>query len=270
MFPDNPDNKKVQWDITNDGGSAIITQIDIAWPGASWALGLINFGEARIWEGLLEPPPPLRTISESSLGDQTARTIIFGETKTLEFQFESDTGAAGQYSITVTFDNGCTVSLLSTGTAIAWDNFETEDWSGGVGWLGAWSHTGEASVTKLGHPHGGDWHLKLEGGDSTEQGYAKRALNLSSKSNVHLQFYAKAKLFESSDNAKCIISHNGTDWDTVREWVDGDDDNNYHFYHIDLSSYSKSSEFWIAFDANMNLVSEHLYVDDLSVIEVVP
>ena len=254
MFPDNPDNKKVQWDITNAGSDATIIQINIAWPSANGALGWINLGPSEIWFGLQEPPS---TTVLPWLGD---RAIYGGTQKTLEFQFESDTGAAGQYSITVTFSNGCTVSLLSTGTTIAWDDFESGGWSGGGGWSDVWSHIGRTSVAGS---------LELQGGSSPLlQGYVERPLDLSGKSNVHLQFQAKANSFESGDTAKCLI-YDGT-WYTVRTWTDGDDDNQYHFYHINLSSYNMSSGFRIAFDADMDQNSDYFYVDDLVIIEVVP
>ena len=264
MFPDEKDNKRIQWDITNYGSTTTITQIDISWPSVNGALGLINFGGSAIWAGLEEPPST--TISEFS-GDPTINGG--GTTKTLEFEFEADTGAAGQYSIIVTFDNGCTVSLSSTGTTIAWDDFESNGWDGGGGWLDAWDPAGRAHVTSAGGPHGGSYHLRLRGGVGTQQGYVERALNLSGRSNVYLQFYAKARNFGSGDTAKCLV-HDGTGWYTVWTWANGDDDNQYHFYHLDLASYNMASEFWIAFDADMNQRNDRLFIDDVSVIEVGP
>ena len=136
--------------------------------------------------------------------------------------------------------------------------------------MGAWFPSGKADVTGAGGPHEGSYHLRLKGGGGTQQGYAKRALDLSGRSNVYLQFYAKAKSFESSDTAKCLVHDGGTEWYTVWTWANGDDDNQYHFYHIDLASYDMSSEFWIAFDADMNANGDKLFIDDVSVIEVVP
>ena len=115
-------------------------------------------------------------------------------------------------------------------------------------------------------PYGGDRHLRLKGGNANQQGRVERALDLSGKSNVHLQFYAKSNDFESGDTAECRI-YDGTGWHTVRTWTADDD---YHFYDIDLSSYNMSSEFRIKFYADMNHVHDYFYVDNLVVTEVVP
>jgi len=110
VFPNPPNHKKVRWDITNNGSDATIVQIHITWPGANKALGLITFGGSGIWAGLREPPSA--TISEQWEADGD-RTIRGGSTtKTLEFEFETPRSTTpGQYSIRVTFDNGCTVSF---------------------------------------------------------------------------------------------------------------------------------------------------------------
>jgi hypothetical protein len=143
---------------------------------------------------------------------------------------------------------------------IASDDFESGGWNGGTGWLWGWWHEGDSSVTTFGTPHGGSYHLRL----SRSTGYADRALDLSGQSNVHLQFWAKADSFEFGDFAECYI-YDGIVWDTVETWVDGEDDNIYHFYDIDLSGYNMYNQFYICFDAEMGF-GDFLYIDDLEVV----
>jgi len=159
--------------------------------------------------------------------------------------------------------NGLTASVTVTRdkSNIASDDFESGGWSGGSGWLGDWQ--GAASVTPDGKPHGGNYHLMLQ--EAT--GYVKRATNLSGQTNVQLQFWAKAKSFKGSDSARCLISSNGSDWTSVRTWTNADSDNTYYPIDIDLSPYTMSSEFWVAFDtAKMSGKNASLYIDDLKIV----
>jgi hypothetical protein len=142
-------------------------------------------------------------------------------------------------------------------TQIASDDFESGGWDGGTGWLWGWYAQGAATITGTGAPHGGNYHLRL----SRSTGYVDRAVDLSGHFNVHLQFWAKADSFESGDYAECNI-YDGIAWDNVKTWVEGDADNIYRFYDIDLSGYNMYNQFYIAFDAQMGN-GDYLYIDDL-------
>jgi len=143
---------------------------------------------------------------------------------------------------------------------IASDDFESGTWSGGSGWLYDWYYEGEASIVTTGTPYEGSYHLQL----ASSTGYVKRSVDLRGPS-ANLRFWAKATGWDPGEGAQCLISPNGTDWTVVYTWVNGDDDNTYHFYDIDLSSYTLSSEFWIAFDSNASATSEYFWVDDLQI-----
>jgi Tfp pilus assembly protein FimT len=181
-------------------------------------------------------------------------------------------GAVNSYDMVIEVSSASTPTPTPTPTVIAWDDFESGTWAGGGGWLAAdwaWHHQGRANLIWWDGAYEGDWHLRLQGdGNPNMQGRVWRALDLSGQSNVHLQFWAKASLFESSDTAICRID-DGTGWQTVWTWADGDDDGVYHFYDIDLSPYTMSSNFLIGFRAYMNAQDDYFYVDDL-VIKVVP
>jgi hypothetical protein len=145
---------------------------------------------------------------------------------------------------------------------ISSDDFESGGWSSGTGWLWPWWNQGNAVVTTSGGSYSGSYHCRL----SRATGYIDRAVDLSECSNVHLQFWAKADDFESGEYAECRV-YDGVAWDVVETWVDGEDDNIYHFFDVDLSGYNMSSQFYIAFDAEMNDTGDYLYIDDLVLTE---
>ena len=144
---------------------------------------------------------------------------------------------------------------------IASDNFESGGWSGGSGWSDNWTYGGTSSVTTTGTPYQGSYHLMLQNSDGT----ARRSVDLSEQGVVHLRFWAKADSFEGSENARARISSNGVDWTTIHEWVNGDDDNQYHFYDIDLTPYTFTDHFWIRFVANMSQNTDFFYVDNIDI-----
>ncbi|MFH1647982.1 MAG: hypothetical protein ABID71_09975, partial [Chloroflexota bacterium] len=147
---------------------------------------------------------------------------------------------------------------------IAADDFESGGWSGGYGWLADWTQTGDSTVTTSGTPYEGSYHMLLQ----NNTGYASRSVDLSGHTNVRLRFWAKANSFEAGETAQALISPNGTDWTVVYTWVNGDDDNVYRFYDIDLSAFSLTSQFWIAFQANLSSTFDYFYVDDIQVVDV--
>ncbi|MBM3943989.1 MAG: hypothetical protein FJ317_00660, partial [SAR202 cluster bacterium] len=71
---------------------------------------------------------------------------------------------------------------------LAADDFESGNFSGGSGWLGAWTTSGDATVVSSGGPHGGTYHAQLQRGT----GVMTRSVNLSGQSDVRWRFWAKA------------------------------------------------------------------------------
>jgi hypothetical protein len=144
--------------------------------------------------------------------------------------------------------------------SLASDNFESGGWAGGTHWLDTWTNTGASSITGDGSPYAGSYHLLLQGPD----GYAARAVDLSGQKVAHLRFWAKVNGFETGDVARCQVSSNGTDWQTVYTWGNANDDNTYHYYDIDLSGFSLTANFWIAFSAAMDEPDDYFCVDNIS------
>ena len=110
-------------------------------------------------------------------------------------------------------------------------------------------------------PFAGTYHLRLRSSD----GYASRDVNLSGQTGVHLTFYAKVSSFEGSDNAAALVSSDGSNWTTVKSWTSADSDNVYKLVDIDLSSFTMTSQFFIAFEGNMSNSGDRLLIDNVEI-----
>ncbi len=101
-------NDKAKLDFTNGGGStATISRIEITWPdNPNDKLKEVKLGSSKIWDAQDSTPP---TDIQSGWKSGSDRTLNAGSTKTLEFKFDQDAASTG-YTITVTFDKGCSVS----------------------------------------------------------------------------------------------------------------------------------------------------------------
>lgn len=153
------------------------------------------------------------------------------------------------------------ISVNGSTGIIASHDFNDNSMNGGIGWLSAWSHQGSTSITTKEDPYEGTHHLELRGNTA----YIERSVDLTGKSGIHLQFYAKVDSFESGDTMKCLVSPDYIDWTEVKAWDSSDSDGLYYPVDIDLSSFEMSSEFWVAFDSGMDKNNDYFYVDDLSI-----
>jgi len=235
------------------------------------ALALVGFGALVVTpflghagSGLIGSRLYGETISEQYSGDAGVEHAIWDLTyDDLADQLTSP-GDSVSYQLGEAINGIAANITVSNGwETIASDDFESGGWAGGTGWLNDWYNIGHASVTTSGTPYEGSYHLLLTSAD----GYVRRSVDLSGLPGAKLQFQAKARSFDNvNEKAYCYISPNGIDWTTVHTWVNGDDDNVYHYFDIDLSSYTLSSEFWIAFEADMSGAQDYLYVDDLKIV----
>jgi len=158
------------------------------------------------------------------------------------------------------------VTRLATSAEVSVDDFESGGLSGGSNWLDAWHRNPDnpsyAKVTAKESPYKGKYHLKI-----TKQGaLLSRAANLSGLSGLHLQFAARVNSFGTGNSLTCQVSPDGTEWNTIRTWTNSDSDSIYHLYDFDLSGFTMSSEFCIAFHAVDFGPSTAFYVDDVKII----
>jgi hypothetical protein len=178
-------------------------------------------------------------------------------------QSDFDAGLKSQVDTASSPDN-ILLEKVSTYGVIAIDDFESVDWFGGSGWATGWWASGNASITTTGPPYSGSYNLRFRSDD----GYADRAVDLSPYNYVHLQLWAMADSFETSEYMQCRVTPDGTNWYVLKDWVDGDDDGIYRFWDFDLSAYTMSSIFYIAFDAQMADTSDYFYIDDIQLVTV--
>ncbi len=98
--------------ITNNGATLVtITRIYIIWPDTPVAqmVSEVKFNGVTIVNAS-DPQPPSDYPSEKNWkGIQSDRELAASDSKLLELLFGDDLQSGG-YSITVTFDNGCTLT----------------------------------------------------------------------------------------------------------------------------------------------------------------
>ena len=127
--------------------------------------------------------------------------------------------------------------------------------------MNSWTTSGDARIrTNRDGPYSGSSHARLR----RSSGYISRGVDLSNQSGVHVQFWAKVRSFENSDKAYVRVSADGITWTTVKTLTVTDSDNTYHFHDIDLSSFTMSSEFYVAFDAEMSGRGDWWYIDSVT------
>ncbi len=210
---------------------------------------------------------PIGTESEPfyvTLNGVTANTTITSQALEVPLSGQE---LAGRADNEIFFKVEKTVVASSTYLTLASDGFESGDGSGGSGnWTGSWTLSGDYSILSGGQ-HEGSYHLLLRGDGGSGDGYAQRQVDLSGSSGLgpYLQFWARMYNFESEDNdtVEVKVSTNGVDWDVLEVFDHNDDDNQYHQYQYDLSSYGAPSVFYLAFEMKGDHESDVFYVDDI-------
>ncbi|MCA9180733.1 MAG: hypothetical protein KDA51_04750, partial [Planctomycetales bacterium] len=144
---------------------------------------------------------------------------------------------------------------------LAGDGFESANFNGGSGWIGAgWQVAGDAAVLSSSGPHAGQYQARLR----SSSGDLIRAVDVSGKTDLHLQFWSKVSSFESSDKAQVRVSSDGIVWNTVQQFGSAQSDNQYHSFDIPISN--PSNTLYVRFSAGMSSTSDQWYLDDIAVI----
>lgn len=154
---------------------------------------------------------------------------------------------------------GCTYAVVCA-PALAAETFETNTWSGGTGWLAAWSRSGDTALSNAAGPHGGTYHARLRRGTGT----ITRAVNLTGVTGARLRFWWKGNSFEGNENAVAQVSTNGSTWTNVATLPVADANNTYRFVDVPLTA-PYSSNYRVRFKAQMGDQNDQLYVDDIEV-----
>jgi len=162
--------------------------------------------------------------------------------------------ATGQVTVTV---------LNPTPIVIAGETFESNGWSGGAGFTGAWTRSGDNAIAS-GSAHGGTYQARLR----SSTGLVSRRINMLGVTGAKLRVWLRGQSFESGETATVRVSTNGTTYTTVKTFTQSEANNTWRFFEIDLSGYAMTSTFRIAFDANMSATNDSFYVDDIEVVGI--
>jgi len=192
--------------------------------------------------------------------------------------YTPDSGFTGADSFTFQASDGQSTSNLATVSitvalapiAIATEGFESRTFSGGTGWKGPWTTSGDVSIrTNKDGPQEGASHVRLR----QKTGYLKRTVDLSGARDVHLTFWAKVKSFERSDTALVKVSPDGVTFTTVKVFTSADSNSTYRYYDIDLATCATTTcpmtaTFSIVFDAEMSSTGDYWFIDNMRILGV--
>ena len=111
---------------------------------------------------------------------------------------------------------------------IATDGFESANFQGGSGdWTSNWQTNGSPYVTSSSSPQSGSLHALVQGSEDIS-----RTVDISGMTDLQLSFGAKLRSFENSDRAQVEFRINGGSWTTLKQFVNGEDDNQYRTYEF--------------------------------------
>ncbi len=120
--------------------------------------------------------------------------------------------------------------IASAESSVAGDDFE-----GGIptgfGWLDEWNFFDDARITEESGPHQGQNHLRLRNSGAA----AVRSVDTSGEIDLRLRFWARGSDFDDG-GAVIEVSEDGSNYVTVQSWGEDDEDGQYTFYDIDLST----------------------------------
>ena len=198
----------------------------------------------------------------------TEGATVLGTSAVLDVAF-----GLGSYAVTLTITDNefatasdtvlVTVLPQSAQPAIlAFDGFESGGFLGGTGvWTDGWSTTRGVTIRiERDDPHSGLNHVQLRRAGTTLQ----RSLDLTGATGVRLQLWIKTASLRGSDYASVSVAPDGVNFVTVLTFVDGDDDNVYRLYDIDLSGFAMTANFRIEIRSDMKWGK--LWVDDVEVV----
>ena len=127
--------------------------------------------------------------------------------------------------------------------------------------------TANIAVTRVTSQDGlntGGFHARL----LKDGGSAVRQVDLTGRTGVHLRFWAKVDDFTGSDTATVEVSTDGgSSFSTVHTFTAADSDAVYRAFDIDLSGFSMTSDFQVAFRTNAVNNKSKLLIDDVDLVE---
>lgn len=247
----------------NDGDAC--TTVDACTNGACGGSGALNCDDGAFCNGAESCNPASGCVAGAAAcpSDGVACTTDCNEANDLCYQ-PSDAACNDNNACTSELCHpvsGCVVTQLCA-AALASETFESNNWTGGVGWLAGWTAAGDSGIVNTNTPHGGTRHLRLR----RNTGVLTRALNMTGIISPRLRFWWKATSFEGAENAVVQVSPDGMTWTTVHTITAAQANNVYTLADVSLETFAPySSNFRIRLKAQMGDTSDLLYYDDLQV-----
>ncbi|MSP72007.1 MAG: hypothetical protein EXR76_07485 [Myxococcales bacterium] len=247
-----------------DDGNACTT-VDACTNGACGGSGALNCDDGAFCNGAESCNPASGCVAGAAAcpSDGVVCTTDCNEANDLCYQ-PSDAACNDNNACTSDLCHpvsGCVVTQLCA-AALASETFESNNWTGGVGWRAGWTAAGDSGIINTNTPHGGTRHLRLR----RNTGVLTRALNMTGVISPRLQFWWKATSFEGAEKAVVQVSPDGTTWTTVHTITAAQANNVYTLADVSLAAFAPySSNFRIRLKAQMGDTSDLLYYDDLQV-----
>jgi Flp pilus assembly protein TadG len=208
------------------------------------------------------------TLTVTAVGTPANGTVTNNGNGTVTYTPNAGFTGSNSFTYTISDGNGGTATATVTVTVsagpsvLAWDDFESNTWSGGGGWSNSWSENGSGSITNSNGPHGGSRHVLLDGDDTSR---ITRDVNMAGATSVHLKFYYKTTgNWESSDEGQVRI-YNGS---TLKYTYTLTEQTSYTLVDLSLSDSYMASDFRVQFRSNTSNTNEDMWVDDIEIIGI--
>ena len=228
-------------------------KLKFAWRAASW-----------------ESSDSVRVKVNDGSGWSTVKTFVNGDDDYYYHESEIDLSAFNHVSdFKIAFEG----SMSSTSDwfyvdhirvealdGIAYDNFNSNSWSGGQGWVGDWLISGSVIGLDGVYPLEGGYCAKI-----TKSGRMQRHVDITEVINPKLVFNSRSVYFETGDVAYVKID-DGNSITTVLTITPDHCDKVYHQHIIDLSSFARSSTLTVIFEGAMNETLDYWYIDRVRIL----
>ena len=122
-------------------------------------------------------------------------------------------------------------------------------------WGSDWLVSGDVEMLTDFYCHSGSHSIRM-----MATGRVERRVDLRGVLGARLSFAWRAASWEAGDYVYVKVN-DGSGWQTVKRFVNGDDDYFYHMAEVDLSAFAGVEDFAIAFEGAMSSTSDWFYLD---------
>lgn len=212
-----------------------------------------SFGETLSVDSVTQPENGTVTIADDGLSVTYLRADDFSGTDAFTYTVTDGNGGFDTATVSVDVKGGVIVDIS--------DNFESNSVSGGIGWASPWELDGgnDARFVTGDGPFEGNRHLRVR-----DEATATRSADLAGVTDATLSFYWKARGLENSDETTVRI-FDGDEWHDILEIENGQDNNRWNLFTLDLSPFDLNADFQIQFEMDGSANNDRLLIDLLSI-----